>query len=147
MWRAPTVRVVLAYAGGHFAGGGLPGGFVHLTAPGGLSGNASGWTGVRGTSGVCGEVRGERGFFEPLHPSFFELTTAMAMRYFADERVDVAVIEVGMGGRLDCTNIIKPYMGVITNIGMDHTQYLGDTLEKIAAEKAGIIKAGTCGGG
>jgi dihydrofolate synthase/folylpolyglutamate synthase len=71
-------------------------------------------------------VEEERGFFEPMHPSFFELTTAMAMRYFADERVDVAVIEVGMGGRLDCTNIIKPCMGVITNIGMDHTQYLGD---------------------
>ena len=85
-------------------------------------------------------VEEERGFFEPMHPSFFELTTAMAMRYFADERVDVAVIEVGMGGRLDCTNIIKPCMGVITNIGMDHTQYLGDTLEKIAAEKAGIIR-------
>lgn len=88
-------------------------------------------------------VEEERSFFEPLHPSFFELTTAMAFRYFADERVDVAVIEVGLGGRLDCTNIIRPDVCIITNISLDHTQFLGDTLAKIAAEKAGIIKAGT----
>ena len=81
-----------------------------------------------------------RSFFEPLQPSFFELTTAMAFRYFADQKVDVAVIEVGMGGRLDCTNIITPDLCVITNIGFDHMQYLGDTLPKIAKEKAGIIK-------
>ena len=87
-------------------------------------------------------VEQERGFFEPLHPSFFELTTAMAFRYFADEKVDVAVIEVGLGGRLDCTNIIRPDVCIITNISFDHTQFLGDTLAKIAGEKAGIIKSG-----
>lgn len=85
-------------------------------------------------------VANERSFFEPLHPSFFELATAMAFRYFADEKVDVAVIEVGMGGRLDCTNIITPDLCVITNISLDHIQFLGNTLAKIAAEKAGIIK-------
>lgn len=85
-------------------------------------------------------VKEHRGFFEPLHPSFFELTTAMAFRYFADKKVDVAVIEVGLGGRLDCTNIITPELCVITNISFDHTGFLGDTLAKIAAEKAGIIK-------
>lgn len=85
-------------------------------------------------------VEKERGFFEPLHPSFFELTTAMAFCYFADEKVDVAVIEVGLGGRLDCTNIIHPDLCIITNISFDHTQFLGDTLAKIAGEKAGIIK-------
>ena len=85
-------------------------------------------------------VEEERAFFEPLHPSFFELTTAMAFRYFAEERVDVAVVEVGLGGRLDCTNIIRPDLCIITNISMDHVQFLGDTLEKIAGEKAGIIK-------
>ncbi len=85
-------------------------------------------------------VEEHRHFFEPLHPSFFELTTAMAFRYFADQKVDVAVIEVGMGGRLDCTNIIHPDLCVITNISFDHMQYLGDTLPKIAKEKAGIIK-------
>ena len=89
---------------------------------------------------VVNIVEEHRAFFEPLHPSFFELTTAMAFRYFADQKVDVAVIEVGMGGRLDCTNIIHPDLCVITNIGLDHTQYLGDTLTKIAKEKAGIIK-------
>ena len=87
-------------------------------------------------------VEKERDFFEPLHPSFFELTTAMAFRYFADEKVDVAVIEVGLGGRLDCTNIIHPDLCIITNISFDHVQFLGDTLAKIAGEKAGIIKAG-----
>ena len=87
-------------------------------------------------------VEEERSFFEPLHPSFFELTTAMAFRYFADERVNVAVIEVGLGGRLDCTNIIRPDLCVITNISFDHVQFLGDTLAKIAGEKAGIIKRG-----
>ena len=87
-------------------------------------------------------VKEERSFFEPLHPSFFELTTAMAFRYFADAHVDVAVIEVGLGGRLDCTNIIRPDLCVITNISFDHVQFLGDTLPKIAAEKAGIIKTG-----
>ena len=85
-------------------------------------------------------VKNERSFFEPLHPSFFELTTAMAFKYFADSHVDIAVIEVGLGGRLDCTNIITPILSVITNISFDHTQFLGDTLEKIAMEKAGIIK-------
>ncbi len=88
-------------------------------------------------------VTEERHFFEPLYPSFFELTTAMAFRYFADQKVDVAVVEVGMGGRLDCTNIIHPDLCIITNISFDHTQFLGDTLEKIASEKAGIMKEGT----
>lgn len=87
-------------------------------------------------------VEEHRHFFEPLSPSFFELTTAMAFRYFADEKIDVAVIETGMGGRLDCTNIIRPELCIITNISLDHTQFLGDTLAKIAAEKAGIIKEG-----
>lgn len=87
-------------------------------------------------------VEKERSFFEPLHPSFFELTTAMALKYFADREVDVAVIEVGLGGRLDCTNIITPRLSIITNISFDHTQFLGDTLAKIASEKAGIIKKG-----
>ena len=87
-------------------------------------------------------VEQERGFFEPLHPSFFELTTALAFLYFAQCKVDVAVIEVGLGGRLDCTNIITPELSIITNISKDHTQFWGDTLAKIANEKAGIIKAG-----
>ena len=85
-------------------------------------------------------VENHRAFFEPLHPSFFELTTAMAFNYFAEQQVDVAVIEVGLGGRLDCTNIIRPDLCVITNISFDHVQFLGDTLAKIASEKAGIIK-------
>ena len=84
-----------------------------------------------------------RNFFEPLHPSFFELTTAMAFKYFAEQNVDYAVIEVGLGGRLDCTNIISPILSIITNISFDHTQFLGNTLEKIATEKAGIIKDNT----
>ena len=85
-------------------------------------------------------VEKHKHFFEPLHPSFFELTTAMAFRYFADMNVDIAVIEVGLGGRLDCTNIITPILSVITNIGLDHQQFLGNSLEQIAVEKAGIIK-------
>lgn len=91
---------------------------------------------------VVNFVEQERSFFEPLYPSFFELTTALAFRYFADEKVDVAVIEVGLGGRLDCTNIIRPDLCIITNISLDHTQFLGDTLAQIAGEKAGIIKSG-----
>lgn len=87
-------------------------------------------------------VEEHRSFFEPLYPSFFELTTAMAFRYFAEEKIEIAIIEVGMGGRLDCTNIIHPDLSIITNISLDHVQFLGDTLEKIAAEKAGIIKKG-----
>ncbi len=77
---------------------------------------------------------------EPLQPSFFELTTALALKYFRDEHVDIAVIEVGLGGRLDCTNIITPILSVITNISFDHIQFLGNTLKDIAKEKAGIIK-------
>lgn len=79
---------------------------------------------------------------ENLAPSFFEITVAMAFDYFAQEKVDIAIIETGMGGRLDSTNIITPELSVITNIGMDHMQFLGDTLKKIAFEKAGIIKPG-----
>ena len=85
-------------------------------------------------------VKQNKDFFEPLHPSFFELTTAMAFLYFAEKEVDVAVIEVGLGGRLDCTNIITPDLSIITNISFDHTQFLGNTLKDIAKEKAGIIK-------
>jgi dihydrofolate synthase/folylpolyglutamate synthase len=85
-------------------------------------------------------VEDHRAFFEPLFPSFFELTTAMAFLYFAETKVDVAVIEAGLGGRLDCTNVIHPDLSLITNISLDHTQLLGDTFAKIAFEKAGIIK-------
>ena len=88
-------------------------------------------------------VTEEKAFFEPLHPSFFELATALAFLYFKEENVDVAVIEVGLGGRLDCTNIISPDLSVITNISKDHVQFLGDTPTQIAKEKAGIIKPGT----
>lgn len=88
-------------------------------------------------------VKKYREQFEPIMPSFFELTMEMAFLYFAEQEVDVAVIEVGLGGRLDSTNIISPDLCIITNIGFDHMQYLGDTLPKIAAEKAGIIKAHT----
>ena len=85
-------------------------------------------------------VENERSFFEPLKPTFFELTTAMAFKYFSERKIDIAVIEVGLGGRLDCTNIITPILSVITNISLDHTQLLGSSLEQIAMEKAGIIK-------
>lgn len=77
---------------------------------------------------------------EAIQPSFFEITVAMAFDFFAKEKVDIAVIEVGMGGIYDSTNIITPLVSVITNISKDHTQFLGDTLEKIAIQKAGIIK-------
>ncbi|MCW3091856.1 MAG: bifunctional folylpolyglutamate synthase/dihydrofolate synthase [Ferruginibacter sp.] len=77
---------------------------------------------------------------EAIQPSFFELTVAMAFEYFAQNKVDIAVVETGLGGRLDSTNIIKPILSIITNIGYDHMNILGDTLEKIAFEKAGIIK-------
>jgi len=80
-------------------------------------------------------------FFESIQPSFFELTTGMAFAYFADQKVDIAVIEVGLGGRLDCTNVITPVLSIITNISFDHTQLLGNTLTAIAREKAGIIKS------
>jgi len=87
-------------------------------------------------------VEEEKEFFEPLNPSFFELTTAMAFKYFKEKNVDIAIIEVGLGGRLDCTNIITPVISIITNISLDHTQLLGSTLEQIAFEKGGIIKKG-----
>ncbi len=91
---------------------------------------------------VINFVDKNKAFFQELKPSFFEMTVAMAFQYFADEQVDIAIIEVGMGGRLDSTNIISPELCVITNISKDHTRFLGDTLEKIATEKAGIIKQG-----
>lgn len=81
--------------------------------------------------------------FDQLEPSFFEMTTALAFYYFAEQKVDVAVIEVGLGGRLDATNVLSPLLSVITNISLEHTQMLGDSIAKIAAEKAGIIKAKT----
>lgn len=78
--------------------------------------------------------------FSQVSPSFFELTMAMAFRFFADEKVDMVILETGMGGRLDSTNIVIPELSIITNIAFDHMQFLGETLEKIAVEKAGIIK-------
>lgn len=81
--------------------------------------------------------------FEIIKPSFFEMTVGLAFDHFAKEKVDVAIIEVGLGGRLDSTNVISPLLSVITNISYDHTNLLGDTLEKIAEEKAGIIKPNT----
>ena len=84
-----------------------------------------------------------KNFLESKQLSFFEMTVGMAFEYFATQRVDIAIIEVGLGGRLDSTNIINPEVSVITNIGYDHTQFLGDTLKEIAFEKAGIIKNNT----
>lgn len=78
--------------------------------------------------------------FESIRPSFFEMTFGMAMRYFKESEVEIVVLETGMGGRLDCTNIVHPLLSVITNISMDHKEFLGNSLELIAAEKAGIIK-------
>lgn len=89
---------------------------------------------------VAAFVTDHRALIDTLQPSFFEITTALAFLYFAEQQVDVAVIEVGLGGRLDCTNIITPVLSVITNISLDHTDILGDTIAKIAVEKAGIIK-------
>ncbi|MCP2045029.1 dihydrofolate synthase/folylpolyglutamate synthase [Pontibacter sp. HSC-36F09] len=88
-------------------------------------------------------VEQHKDLFEQVKPSFFEMTVALAFQYFADEQVDVAVIEVGLGGRLDSTNIISPELSLITNIGLDHQALLGDTLPEIAGEKAGIIKPHT----
>lgn len=85
-------------------------------------------------------VAQHRAFFESNQLSFFEMTVGLAFDYFRKEEVDIAIVEVGMGGKLDSTNIITPEVSVITNIGLDHTQFLGNTLEKIAVEKAGIIK-------
>lgn len=83
-----------------------------------------------------------RSWYDEIEPSFFEITVAMAFDYFKKEKVDVAVIETGLGGRLDSTNIITPELSIITNIGFDHMAILGNTLDQIASEKAGIIKAG-----
>ncbi len=85
-------------------------------------------------------VQDHKEFFEKEQLSFFEMTVGMAFDYFAKKQVDIAIIEVGLGGRLDSTNVITPEVSVITNIGLDHTQFLGDTLAKIAIEKGGIIK-------
>lgn len=93
-------------------------------------------------SAVVNFVDHNRDMFDKFNLSFFEMTVGLAFDYFAREQVDIAVIEVGMGGRLDSTNVITPLLSIITNIGLDHTQFLGDTLEKIAGEKAGIIKDG-----
>ena len=92
---------------------------------------------------VVGFVKESKTIFEEMELSFFEFTVAMAFDYFANQQVDIAIIETGLGGRLDSTNIIKPELSIITNIGIDHTNLLGNTIEKIAAEKAGIIKENT----
>ena len=89
---------------------------------------------------VIGFIKRNKSFFEANKLSFFEMTVGMAFDYFAKQNVDIAVVEVGLGGRLDSTNIVTPEVSVITNIGLDHTQFLGDTLEAIAFEKGGIIK-------
>ncbi|SDI09119.1 bifunctional folylpolyglutamate synthase/dihydrofolate synthase [Winogradskyella thalassocola] len=89
---------------------------------------------------VIGFIKRNKAFLEANQLSFFEMTVGMAFEYFADQEVDIAIIEVGLGGRLDSTNIITPELSVITNIGYDHTQMLGNTLKEIAGEKAGIIK-------
>lgn len=88
-------------------------------------------------------VNNHKHYFETISPSFFELTVAMAFEYFKDKKIDIAVLETGMGGRLDSTNIVSPELSIITNIGLDHTEFLGNTLNKIAEEKAGIIKQNT----
>jgi len=92
---------------------------------------------------VVNFVDKNKSFFEENKLSFFEMTVGLAFKTFAEKKVDIAIIEVGMGGRLDATNIISPELSIITNIGFDHVQFLGDTLPKIAREKAGIIKRQT----
>ncbi|MGA1226108.1 MAG: bifunctional folylpolyglutamate synthase/dihydrofolate synthase [Tamlana sp.] len=92
---------------------------------------------------VMGFIKRNKAFFEANQLSFFEMTVGMAFDYFSKQNIDIAVVEVGMGGRLDSTNIITPEVSVITNIGLDHTQFLGNTLEAIAHEKGGIIKPNT----
>ena len=87
-------------------------------------------------------IETNKAFLDETGPSFFETMTAMAFAYFVAQKVDVAVVEVGLGGRLDSTNVLTPVLSVITNIGLDHTEFLGNTLAKIAREKAGIIKPG-----
>ncbi|MFY0712611.1 bifunctional folylpolyglutamate synthase/dihydrofolate synthase [Seonamhaeicola sp. NFXS20] len=89
---------------------------------------------------VIGFIKRNKAFFEANQFSFFEMTVGMAFEYFSKQKVDIAVVEVGLGGRLDSTNVITPEVSVITNIGLDHTQFLGNTLEQIATEKGGIIK-------
>ncbi|MFI1773209.1 bifunctional folylpolyglutamate synthase/dihydrofolate synthase [Thalassobellus citreus] len=89
---------------------------------------------------VIGFIKRNKAFFEANQLSFFEMTVGMAFDYFSKQKVDIAIVEVGLGGRLDSTNIITPEVSVITNIGLDHTQFLGNTLEAIAFEKGGIIK-------
>jgi len=91
---------------------------------------------------VADFVTRHQAFLDQLQPSFFETMTAMAFAWFVAQEVDVAVVETGLGGRLDSTNVLTPMLSVITNIGFDHTEYLGNTLPKIAREKAGIIKPG-----
>ncbi len=91
---------------------------------------------------VADFVNTQQAFIEEIQPSFFEVTVAMAFDYFAKEKVDIAVVETGLGGRLDSTNVITPLLSVITNIGYDHMNMLGNTLQAIASEKAGIIKEG-----
>ncbi|MEW6653793.1 MAG: Mur ligase family protein, partial [Bacteroidota bacterium] len=81
-------------------------------------------------------------FIDKSNPTFFEITTALAFKYFEEQKVDYAVIETGLGGRLDATNVIEPVASIITSISLEHTAYLGDTIEQIAFEKAGIIKMG-----
>ncbi len=92
---------------------------------------------------VCDFIELHKPDFEKIKPSFFEMTVGMAFQYFSDEKVDIAIVETGMGGRLDSTNLLSPEMSIITNIGFDHTEFLGETLKKIAIEKAGIIKENT----
>ena len=87
-------------------------------------------------------VNSNKKIIAEINPSFFEITVIMAFNYFAEQNVDVAIIEVGLGGRLDSTNIITPLLSIITNIGFDHTEFLGNSLKSIAIEKAGIIKPG-----
>ena len=89
---------------------------------------------------VAAFVTENKSFLDEVQPSFFETMTAMAFAYFVAQEVDIAVVEVGLGGRLDSTNVLTPILSVITNIGLDHTEFLGNTLAKIAREKAGSTK-------